>query len=299
MSSTELLERLLTILHFPIAKLSGGTITLASLVLAFVVFVGFVIGGKLLARGAVKVLMVRGIGEGAQFAAYKIFYYLTLGVGLAVAVDSVGINLNALLAASAVLMVGIGFGLQKVAENFISGLILLLEQPVRKGDFIAVGNTYGFIVDIGLRATRVMTRDEVMIIVPNGELVTTQVLNQSVPTKNLRISVKVGVGYGSDTSKVQSCVLEVAEQNQHILKVPAPEVRFDDFGNSSLDFSLVVWIPDPAEDLRVASKLRFAIDHKFRDHGIVIPYPQRDLHIKSFEAHALESLQSSGKQHVG
>jgi potassium efflux system protein len=136
-------------------------------------------------------------------------------------------------------------------------------------------------MDVGMRATRVVTRDEVAIIVPNSELITAQVVNHSVPTTNLRITVRVGVAYGSDAARVREVLLGVAQADPELLKEPAPEVRLDDFGDSSLDFSLLVWIRNPREDLRAASRLRFAIAAAFRAEGIEIPFPQRDVHLKA------------------
>ena len=205
---------------------------------------------------------------------------LTL-VGLFVAIDSIGLSLSAVLAASTVLLVGIGFGLQNIAQNFISGLIVLFEQPVRPGDFIKVGDAYGVVAAIGLRATRVVTRDQVTIIVPNSELVSTQVVNHSIPTANLRIAIAVGVAYGTDAELVRKTLLAVPAGYAQVLAEPKPEVRFEDFGDSSLSFSLLVWIADPGEDRRVSSELRFEIERRFRAAGIEIPFPQRDLHIRS------------------
>ena len=198
-----------------------------------------------------------------------------------VAVDSIGLSLSAVLAASTVLLVGIGFGLQNIAQNFVSGLIVLFEQPIRPGDFIKVGDAYGVVAAIGLRATRVVTRDQVTIIVPNSELVTTQVVNHSIPTPNLRIAVSVGVAYGTDTEIVRTTLLDVPKGHSQVLAEPHPEVRFEGFGDSSLDFSLLVWVSDPREDRRISSDLRFEIERRFRAAGIEIPFPQRDLHVRS------------------
>jgi small-conductance mechanosensitive channel len=137
------------------------------------------------------------------------------------------------------------------------------------------------VADIGLRATRVVTRDEVTIIVPNSELVTARVINHSVPTTNLRIAVKVGVAYGTDPERVRNLLLTLAAKDADLLRDPAPEVRFDAFGESSLDFSLLVWIGTPRDDLRAASRLRFAIEATFRAEKIGIPFPQRDIHIRT------------------
>ena len=222
----------------------------------------------------------REVAHGARFALAKLTRYVIVLIGALSALASLGIRLEALLAASTVVLVGIGFGLQNIAQNFVSGLILLIERPVTRGDFVQIGQAFGSIVDVGMRATRVVTRDEVTIIVPNSELITGQVINHSVPTANLRIAVRVGVAYGTDMARARDVMLAVARSDGGLLVDPAPEVRFDDFGESSLDLSLLIWIREPGEDLRTASRLRFAIDAAFRDAGIDIPFPQREVQVR-------------------
>ncbi len=265
----------------PLVHLAGGPITLSALLTGLlIVVVSFVLGG-IASRAVTRVLASREVAHGARFALAKIARYVVVLVGTAIAVMSVGIRLEALLAASTVVLVGIGFGLQNIAQNFVSGLILLIERPVTRGDFVQIGQAFGSIVDVGLRATHVVTRDEVTIIVPNSELITGQVINHSVPTTNLRIAVRVGVAYGTDPAHVTRLLLEIARADHDLLAEPAPEVRFDDFGESSLLFSLLVWIPNPREDLRIASRLRFAIEAAFRSAGVEIPFPQRVVYVRS------------------
>lgn len=275
------IERIKAIAHTPLAHLAGGPITLASLLAGLLIVILSYVLAAVASRGVTRMLGRREVAHGAKFALAKIARYVTFLLGVLIAVMSLGIRLDALLAASTVVLVGIGFGLQNIAQNFVSGLILLIERPVARGDFVQIGQAYGSVADVGMRATRVVTRDEVTIIVPNSELVTAQVINHSVPTTNLRIAVRVGVGYGSDTAKVKEALLSVARADTALLADPASEVRFDDFGESSLAFTLLVWIANPREDLRTASRLRFAIDAAFRAGGIEIPFPQRDVHIRS------------------
>jgi potassium efflux system protein len=268
-------------LRRPLIRLAGGVITPGALLVGLLIVMATVVLSAIVGRGLRRILNRRGLSPGALFATVKIVRYVLTLIGLLVAIDSIGLSLSAVLAASTVLLVGIGFGLQNIAQNFISGLIVLFEQPIRPGDFIKVGDAYGIVDAIGLRATRVITRDQVTIIVPNSELVTTQVINHSIPTSNLRIAISVGVAYGSDTDLVRKTLLAVAPSHAQILTEPAPEVRFEEFGDSSLDFSLLVWISDPREDRRVSSDLRFDIERRFRAVGIEIPFPQRDLHVRS------------------
>lgn len=277
----DIAERIKQILFYPLVHLASGPLTIASILTGVAVLIAARVLAHFAAREVGRLLERRDLSEGARFATVKIVRYSLTLIGVFVALGSIGVRLDAILAASAVLLVGIGFGLQNIAQNFISGLILLFERPVSRGDFVKLGDAIGTVADIGMRATRVVTRDEVTIIVPNSELITAQVINHSVPTRNLRIKVKVGVAYGSDTAQVRDTLLAVARADDGLLSTPAPEVRFEDFGDSSLDFDLLVWIADPREDQRVASRLRFAIDAAFRKAAIEIPFPQRDLHVRS------------------
>jgi small-conductance mechanosensitive channel len=260
----------------------GGTaVTLASIV-SFVVFLtlAFLLSA-LLQRGLHGVYSRRGIEEGVQYALNRLLHYAIVALGLFLALDNLGISITALAGLGAILAVGIGFGLQNIAQNFVSGLILLLERPVKKGDFVVVGDTRGTIREIRARATVVTTLDNVDILVPNGQLITETVINQTFDNRNLRIRVNVGVAYGSDTELVRRTLERVAGENPMVAKEPPASVQFVDFGDSSLDFVLLCWISEPALQVRVASDLRFAIDRAFREEGIEIPFPQRDLHLKS------------------
>jgi small-conductance mechanosensitive channel len=262
-------------------ELAGAPITPGSLLVgAAVVFVAVAMA-NLLAYSVRRVLRVRGIALGVQFAVAKMVRYAVTAIGIIGAINAMGFRLDALLAASAVVAVGIGFGLQNIAQNFISGLILLLEQPVRHGDFVRVGGTLGTVEDIGLRATHIITRDEVTIIVPNSALITAEVVNHSRPTTSLRIRVTVGVAYGSDVEKVKRLLYGVARDTPGILATPAAEVRLEEFGDSAMLFALFCWIDHARDDLRISSAIRFAIEKAFREGGVTIPFPQREIRMKN------------------
>lgn len=273
------MERLKQILGYPLFSLAGATVTLASICAAALVVAVAWIASAVLGSGLKRLLARRGLSHGAQFAAAKMVRYLVVVVGVLVAASSLGVRLDAVLAASTVVLVGVGFGLQNIAQNFLSGIILLVEQPVRKGDIIKVDDAFGVVDDIGLRATRVVTRDEVMVIVPNSILIGHAVTNRSIPTTNMRIAVAVGAAYGSDVQAVREALLAVARGSDKLLREPQPEVRLDRFGESALEFSLLVWIADPREDLRTASQLRFAIEAAFRERKIAMPFPQREIRL--------------------
>jgi small-conductance mechanosensitive channel len=282
-------DRLRQFIQYPLLTLAGGTVTPGSVFVGLAVVLGSMALASVLSRSIRRILEGRGLETGAQFAVAKIARYTVITIGVLIAFGSMGLKLDALLAASTVVAVGIGFGLQNVAQNFISGLILLVEQPVRKGDFVKVGGTFGVVEDIGLRATEIVTRDEVTIIVPNSALITEPVVNHSRPTTNLRIRVAVSVAYGSDARQVERVLLDVAAKEKRVLREPRSEIRFEGFGESGMDFALLAWIAHPRDDLRIGSELRFAIEAAFRAAEITIPFPRRDVRIVGGEEGATAS----------
>jgi small-conductance mechanosensitive channel len=179
--------------------------------------------------------------------------------------------------------VGIGFGLQGVVNNFVSGLILLFERPVRVGDFIELDGKWAEIKNIGLRATIVQTFDQADVIIPNADLVTNQVVNWTLSTRFVRVVVPVGVAYGSDVPLVMEKLMACAIANSKVAKTPKPQVLFLSFGESSLDFELRVWLPNAEERLTVKSELHQEIDRSFREAKIEIAFPQQDLHLRSVD----------------
>ncbi|RMH43548.1 MAG: hypothetical protein D6689_04875, partial [Deltaproteobacteria bacterium] len=256
------------VLDTELFTLSGVPLTVSSLLAcALIILIGFALA-RIAGRGVFRSVVKRGRAPGVAAAVDRIVRYSIFATAVFVALDTIGVNLTALFAGAGVLLVGIGFGLQNIAQNFISGLIVLLERPVKVGDFVKAGEAYGAIEHIGMRATRVVTRDATTILIPNSELITAQVVNLSIPTPQVRREVMVGVEYGSDTARVRDALLAVAAAHPDVLDDPAPEVHFRDFGASSLDFALLVWLRNPLDDLRVCSELRFAIDAAFRDAGI-------------------------------
>jgi small-conductance mechanosensitive channel len=265
----------------PLFVVAGTAVTVASVV-SFVLFLALAFAASFLLQRAVQRLCRRrGVDEGVRYALTRLVHYVVIAVGAFLALDNLGISVTALAGLGAILAVGIGFGLQNITQNFVSGLILLLERPVKKGDFVVVGETSGAVRDIRARATVVTTLDNVEIIVPNGQFITEQVTNETFTDRRVRARVAVGVAYGSDTERVRELLLEVASSHAQVLEDPPADVQFTDFGDSSLDFALVFWVPDALFRPRVASDLRFAIDAAFRREGIEIPFPQRDLHLRS------------------
>lgn len=262
-------------------RIGGTPVTIASLV-SFVIFILLaLLASKLIQRTMHGVYRRRGVDEGVQYALDRLMHYGILAIGVYLALDNLGVELTGLAALGALLGVGIGFGLQNITQNFVSGLILLLERPVKRGDYIEVGEIKGTVREIRARATVVTTLDNVDILVPNGQFITETVINQTFEDRSLRVHVQVGVAYGSDTARVRQALEQVAAEHPAIMETPAPQVRFLEFGDSSLNFSLLVWLADPLAQEPIKSELRFAIDQAFREADIEIPFPQRDLHLKS------------------
>ena len=211
-----------------------------------------------------------------------IIQYFFIIMGAFVVIQSSGINLGSLNVLAGALGVGIGFGLQNIANNFISGLIILFERPIKVGDRIEVGNVTGDVVKISSRASTVSTNDNISIIIPNSELINKQVINWSHNDRRIRYHVPVGVSYKEDPEFIRKIILEVADENKDVLKRPAPEVLFIGYGDSSIDFDLLVWTSSYIDKpIILRSQLYYEIFKMFKEHKIEIPFPQRDLHLKS------------------
>ena len=212
----------------------------------------------------------------------KIIKIILVTIAILAAVNAVGIDLTALAVFSGAVGVGLGFGLQKVVSNFVSGIILLLDRSVKPGDTIAVAGYYGRIDSLGARYASVITRDGVEHLIPNEEFITTRVENWSYSNQNIRLRKMVGVHYKSDIHKARDLCLEGAAEVDRILTDPKPACLLRDFNDSSVDLEVRFWIRDPMNGrANVISELLFNIWDKFAEHGIEIPYPQRDLHLRS------------------
>lgn len=210
-----------------------------------------------------------------------IIQYVFVLIGGLIVVQST-INLGSLTVLAGALGVGIGFGLQNIANNFISGLIILFERPVKVGDRIEVGGVAGDVTKISSRATTINTNDNISIIVPNSEFISKQVINWSHNDRNVRFHVPVGVSYNEDPAQIKEILMAVATKHPAVMKKPGPEVLFVEYGDSSLNFELLVWTNKYIDrPIVLRSQLLYEIFEKFKEHDIEIPFPQRDLHIKS------------------
>ncbi|GGD14750.1 mechanosensitive ion channel family protein [Pontibacillus salipaludis] len=225
------------------------------------------------------------LDKGLQFTMERIIHYVIMVIAVFVSLTTVGIDLSALTVFAGVLGVGIGFGMQNIASNFISGLILLFERPIKVGDRVIIDEVIGDVVRISMRATVVRTLENEHIIIPNSYFLEEKVINRSFSDPRLRLTLPIGVAYGTDVYLVKEILLSVAREaradNPIIIHSPEPFVNFTGFGDSSLDFELFIWISNPEEVIRIKSDLNFRIYEQLNKNDVEIPFPQRDLHIKS------------------
>jgi small-conductance mechanosensitive channel len=231
------------------------------------------------------VLNRTGLDEGQRYAISRTFGYFVFAVGLLAGMQIIGLDVSSLAFLGGAVGIGVGFGLQNIASNFASGLILLLERPIKVGDRIEVGTLNGDVIRIGGRSTWVRTNDNLIIIVPNAEFTSNRVTNWTANDRRVRFSFPIGVAYGSDPELVRTVLLDLVAGHPDILNEPKPEVLLSSFGDSSVNFDLRVWTTTKVQTPAVLkSDLYFRMVRQFAAHNITIPFPQRDVYIKTFPA---------------
>ena len=229
-----------------------------------------------------RFLVKSGLDRSLQYAIAQIVSNLVLVIGIFIVLENTGIHLGALTVFAGAVGVGVGFGLQNIASNFISGLVILAERPITIGDRVEVAGIVGQVQQIRARSTVILTNDNIAMIVPNTKFIDSPVTNWTYGDPRVRFRVPVGVAYGSDVSKVRDALIAAGQSDPHVLDNPAPSVFLKEFGESSINFELVVWSVEMSHrPSRFKSDLNFAIEEKLRAAGIEIPNPQRDLHIRS------------------
>lgn len=266
------------LISFGNSKLTVGLIL--TLVLSFVAL--FVISEWLRRFLVRQVLKKTQLTSGTKESIGTMVKYLIILGGFFSILQTNGIDLSAFGVLAGAIGVGIGFGLQNITNNFISGLIILFEQPIKVGDRIEVGDVTGDVIQISARATTVVTNDNISVIVPNSQFIDSQVINWSHNEHKIRFNFPVGVSYKEDPEKVKKILLEVAKDNPGVLQTLESEVLFESYGDNSLNFNLRVWTSEYVNKPKVLkSQLYYAIFKRFTEEKIEIPYPQRDLHLKS------------------
>jgi small-conductance mechanosensitive channel len=223
-----------------------------------------------------------GIDPGLGYALNTIFKFIALGIGFLIALNILGINLRFFLVFAGAIGIGVGLGLQNMAANVISGFAIIFGGKIRKGDWIEVGSMLGEVNDIYLRATKVRTRDNIEYLVPNSNIISNTMVNFSLSSPLIRIDLPVGVSYRADPRQVEKILLAAAENEPLVDKTHSPAVRFVEYADNSINFELLIWINVRKTPRRlVRSNLYFVIFEELAKAGIEIPFPQRDLHIRS------------------
>jgi small-conductance mechanosensitive channel len=280
-SFRELLAQAKEFLDIPLVTLGVAPLTLWMLLQLIVLVTLLVYLSGLLRRWAAAQLLTRSrLEPGVSQAISAIIRYLVLGVGLVVILQTAGIDLTAFNVLAGAIGIGLGFGLQNIVNNFISGLIILFERPIKVGDRIVVGEVDGDVVHIGARSTMVVTNDNITIIVPNARFITENVINWSHNDRKVRFRIPVTVAYGSDVQLVEQLLLAAARECADVLEQPAPAVRLMEFGDSGLKFELRAWSTTLIHrGGLLTSKLNLAIYRQLTEHAIEIPYPHRDVRL--------------------
>ena len=264
-------------------RIPGLNLSLAQILrLILVVFLVFWLSSVIKGQMVLRVLSRSGLDASLQYAIAQVTGYAVITIGFFLALQNTGIDLSALTVFAGAVGVGVGVGLQNISSNFISGLILLAERPIKIGDRVEVHTVAGRVTNIRARSTTVVTNDNITLIVPNSVFVEHTITNWSHGDQKVRFRIPVGVAYGSDLAKVKAALLEVARNHPATLSDPEPKVFFESFGDSALNLELVVWSAEMSFRPRsFRSDLNFAIDQAFRERGIELPFPQRDVHFRT------------------
>lgn len=280
----QLLEILSKSLTAPIFNLGKKGLSILDLVFLIGLTIGMWKGvGYFVSIFRTKIIGLTGAERSVQDTISFLTQYGLIFLGILIILQLFGVDVSSLAIIASVLGVGIGFGLQNIANNFMSGIILVFERPIQVGDFIQVGDLVGIVERIGLRSTYITTLDKVSLIVPNSRFLENEVLNWSHGNPMSRVKIPIGVAYGSNIKLVRKAILEVAKTHPEVLLHPSPQLWFQEFGDSSLNFDLFVWTREPRKQYKLKSELNYRIEASLRKYAIEIPFPQRDLHLKSPE----------------
>ena len=275
------METLKTIWHYPLFSLGGTSVLVGQLLLALLVLVIGYIVSKLIERLTHRRLEKSGVRTDAAYLMQRIVFYALLVIVVMTALSLLNVPLGAFAFVSGAVAIGVGFGAQNLVNNFISGWILLMERPVRIGDFIEIDEHTGLVDHIGNRSTRIHRVDGVHILIPNSQMLERVVVNWTLIDHRIRSTLRVGVAYGSPVKKVAELIKLAVEEQPDVLDEPEVMVIFEDFGDNALIFDAYFWADVGGERYlrQIRSAARFRIDELFHEHGIVIAFPQRDVHM--------------------
>lgn len=271
-----------SIWNFRLITLEGSQITVGSIVIFLALLTLGVIAVRMFSRRFVAFLGRRlKLSVGGAAALQAVMFYVLLSVVVLLAMHVVNIPITIFAVLGGALAIGIGFGSQNIVSNFISGLIILVEQPIRVGDMVKIDDVFGTVRSIGARSTRVVDFDNYEILIPNSKIIENNVTNLTLSDDRIRAKIIVGVAYGSPVRTVEKLLLQAATEHDHVLKDPPPRVLFSEFGDNALIFTtfLHVRVQSIVDRLKVQSDVRFRIDELFNEAGLVIAFPQRDIHL--------------------
>ncbi|MFT5777616.1 MAG: small-conductance mechanosensitive channel [Crocinitomicaceae bacterium] len=264
--------------------IGGVTIYMDHILLAAAILIGTWVSIVILRRLITRPSFIADkIGKKRRMTVFLLIKYFAWFISIFVSLKVLGINITALMLGSTALLVGLGLGLQNIFKDLVSGLFLLFEGSIKIGDVIEADGVIGKVVEINLRSSEVMTRDDVIIIIPNSKFVAEKVVNWSHDSEQVRFTVDINLAYGSDVEKVFSCLELAMKEDKRISKTPEAFVRFTDFGESSLHFQMFFWSNDMFRIENVKSDLRRLVYNRLAENGLAIPFPQRDIHIKGME----------------
>ena len=279
----DLLGPIRSFISFPLVIIGSKPISLWTILKVIILFTGIIYISRLMRSYLdYKIFPILGIDEGLAYSINTLVSYLIITVGIFIAFSLVGIDIRTVMVFAGAIGIGIGLGMQKIASNFVSGVIIIFGRKVRKGDWVQVGDTLGLVQRVTLASTIVWTRDNIEHIIPNTDLIASTITNYTLSDPEIRVHIPVGVSYNADPREVRRILLEAAERNEHVKTTRKPRVWFTEYGDSSINFELLVWI-----DVRrisrshIKSQLYFDIFEALRQAGIEIPFPQRDLHLRS------------------
>ncbi len=282
MNLSEFMASVETVLNYTLFTIKQTPVTLVSIFIFVLLLLCFAVIARIIGKVILKRFFAQiQVEEGVSYSLIRITQYLIMIAGVVISFQFIGVDLSGLVFIFGLLSVGIGFGLQNITSNFVSGLVLLIERPIRVGDRVTVGDTLGDVLEINMRSTTIRTLTNISIIVPNSEFTSSNVINWSHGDPKVRLDLAIGVSYNSDLATVLRSLREVADENEDLLKQPEPEVNFIGFGSSSWELELRVWLASPKKYQVVRSDLNCAIVEKFRANNVEIPFPQRDLHLRT------------------
>lgn len=262
--------------------------------LVILIAVGLTIANWLATLIERKLDRTEGMNASARVGLVKFIKFALITIAILIVISSVGIDISSLAVFGGALGVGLGFGLQRIAANFISGFIVIMDRSVKPGDVVTIGTEFGWVQELKSRYLVLRNRDGIDTLIPNENLITNDVINWSYADRNVRIRVQVDVSYDSDPEKAMALILDSAYASPRVLKTPEPTVSLLNFGDSGINIELRVWLADPELGFEmIRSDIRLAIWKAFKQNDIVIPYPQRDLHLKSVDKDVLDKLKNA------